>query len=266
MCSCHLPHGPASFPDWRESATLILVNFTTVPCVKLLSFTWSSIVSGQERISCCHSWLIYFRMLPCYLVLSCHPHIVEPRVWIRENQLLARVILLLFCYLMCNCHPPHGPALCPDLRESAAVTIWLIYCCFATWCAAVILHMVQPRVQTVENQLLSLPVIFLLFWYLVCSWNPPYGPASCLAGENQLLLFFFCFDTWCAAVILHMVQLLVIFLLFWYLVCSCNPPNGPASCPAGENQLLSLLVNFTTVCYLHCKVPFRNYQTCNNIL
>jgi hypothetical protein len=205
----------------------------------------SSLMTRLERISCCRSWLFYCCFATWYAAVVLHK--VQPCVRTGENQLLSLlVILLLFCYLMCSCHSPHGPALCPASRKSAALTtgyftaiflpgvqlsssIWsslvsglerigcchfpLFSCCVATSCAAVVLHMVLPRDWTRENQLLSLPVIFLLFCYLVCSCRPPHGPASCSAGENQLLL------------------LLVNFTIVCYLVCSCHPPHGRASCP-----------------------------------
>ncbi len=163
---------------------------------------------------------------------------------------------------MGSCRLPHGPSSFPDWRGSVAVTPGLLYCCFATWFAAVVLHLVQrqPCIQTGENQLLSLldnftavPGVqlwfstwsrlvprleriscvhywlFIVVCYLVCSCRPPHGSSLCPDWKNQLLPLLVNITT--VPVVLHMVQ-----------------PRGRT----GENQLLLLLVNFTTVCYLVC--------------
>ncbi len=72
-------------------------------------------------------------------------------------QLLSKA----FSYLVCNCLLPHCPmsTLVPAVERISCCYSWLTLLLCVTWCAAVILHMVEPRVWTGENQLQPFQVL-----------------------------------------------------------------------------------------------------------
>ncbi len=112
-----------------------------------------------EKISCCHFQLFY-----CCVATSCAAvvlHMVLPRDWTRENQLLSPLVYFTAVLLPgLQLSSSTWSRLVSGWRESAAVTSRLTLLLFATWCTAVVFHKVQPRVWTGENQLLLLLVNF----------------------------------------------------------------------------------------------------------
>jgi hypothetical protein len=80
----------------------------------------STLVPAVERISCLSPLVILLLFtIWCPVVVF---HMVQPRAQMETTSCCHSWLTLLLFYMICSYHPLYGTALCPDWRESAAVT------------------------------------------------------------------------------------------------------------------------------------------------